>query len=84
MDIKSLRGIISTILIAAFIFSYGTGAILYFSKTGMWFLFSRGFIKNVHVIFTVTMGVGVLLHLYLNRKMYVSEVKALTKSWKKR
>lgn len=77
MDIKSVRGVISTILIAAFIFSYGTGAVLYFSKTGMWLIFSRGFIKNLHVVCTITMGLCVIIHLILNRKLYISEVKSL-------
>ena len=77
MKVQKLKGIISSILIALTIIVYTTGIILLFLKKGMWLCFTRVFIHNVHAVSAITMAVIILIHFYLNRKIYKREVQSI-------
>ena len=71
------RGIITTILILSGLFSLSTGAILYFLKYGMWLGLTRKFINDTHAVSGLIMGIAVIIHCLLNRRIYVKRIKNL-------
>lgn len=74
-----IKGILSTLLMLFGSLTFFTGAVLYFSKYGMWLIFTRKFINDVHAISALLMGVCIIIHLYLNRRIYKMELKAMSK-----
>lgn len=82
-NLLKVKGIISTLLILSGFFSFLTGAVLFFSKYGMWLIFTRKFINDVHAFSALIMGLCIPIHLYLNRKLYKMELKALRNGGRK-
>ncbi len=76
-NLLKVKGFISTVLILSGFFSFFTGAVLFFSKYGMWFIFTRKFINDVHAFSALIMGLCIPVHLYLNRKLYKMEMEQL-------
>ncbi|GAB1476096.1 hypothetical protein MASR2M70_09280 [Bacillota bacterium] len=72
-----LKAILSTLLILFGSVTFLTGAVLYFLEYGMWLIFTRKFINDVHAVSALVMGIVILMHLYLNRKLYKTEMKQL-------
>jgi len=77
MNNKKLRGIISTVLILSALISFITGAILYFLQYGMWLIFTRNFLYNIHAVSGLIMAIAVMIHFFVNYRMYAGEIKAL-------
>ena len=76
MKINRARGSISTILILSGFLSLITGVILYFMKYGMWLCFTRKFLNDTHVISGLIMCLAMIIHLVLNRRIYLMEMQA--------
>jgi len=79
MNRLSVKAVISSLLLLAFLFLAASGAMLYFGKTGVVLGFARGAIRNAHTSAAVVMCVLVVLHLIMNRSLYMREIKALAK-----
>lgn len=79
VSILKIKGIISTLMILLAILTFFTGAVLYFHKYGMWWIFTRKFINDVHALSALLMAIGIFVHFYLNRKLYKMEMKELLK-----
>lgn len=77
MNIIKIRGIVSTVLILSGTVTFITGTILYFMKYGMWLVFTRKFLYDVHAISALIMAIGVILHFILNSRIYKTEIKTL-------
>jgi len=77
MNIVKARAIVSTILIISALITFATGAVLYFVKYGMWLWFTRKFLYDAHALGGLIMGIAVIIHLFINRRMYKMEMKAL-------
>lgn len=77
MRVSKARGIISTVLIISGLLSLSTGAVLYFLDYGMWLGLTRKFLNDVHAVSGLVMGITVMAHFIVNRRMYVMEMKAL-------
>lgn len=77
--ILKVKGLISSLLILLGVMMFFTGAILYFSKYGMWWVFTRKFINDVHVLAGLFMGITIIIHFVLNGKLYKAEMKQLMK-----
>jgi len=77
MKINRARGSVSTILILSGLISLITGAILYFMKYGMWLCFTRKFLNDTHAISGLIMCMAMIVHLVLNRHIYMVEIKSL-------
>lgn len=80
MKSKKFRGLISTLLILSALVSLITGAILFFLKYGMWLIFTRNFLYNVHAVSGLIMAIAVMIHFFVNYKMYLMEIKEIFKS----
>lgn len=83
MNRKKLRGLISTILIVTALLSLVTGGILYFLQYGMWLIFTRNFLNNVHVLSGLIMAIAVMIHFIINYRMYLAEINELLGKTKK-
>jgi len=77
MNIVKVRAVISTILIISGFITFATGAVLYFVKYGMWLWFTRKFLNDAHALGGLIMGIAVIIHLFINRRMYKMEMKSL-------
>ena len=77
MNNNKLRGIISTILILSALISCITGAVLYFLQYGMWLIFTRDFLNDVHAVSGLVMALAVIVHLIINYRIYTAEIRAL-------
>lgn len=80
MKSKKFRGLISTLLILSALVSLITGAILFFLKYGMWLIFTRNFLYNIHAVSGLIMAIAVMIHFFVNYKMYLMEIKEIFKS----
>jgi len=76
-NLLQIKAILSTLLIIFGSVTFFTGAVLYFLEYGMWLIFTRKFINDVHAVSALVMGIVILIHLYLNRKLYKAEMKHL-------
>jgi cytochrome b subunit of formate dehydrogenase len=74
-----VKAVISTVLIVTTLLVFATGAILYFSKYGMWLIFTRKLINDVHALSALFMGIGIVIHFYLNILLYKREMGQLFK-----
>jgi cytochrome b subunit of formate dehydrogenase len=74
---KKLRAVLSSLLILCVCLLAASGAVLFFMKTGIIGPFSRKFILDSHALISAVMVVVAIFHLYINRKMYKAEMKAL-------
>ncbi|MEI7885131.1 MAG: hypothetical protein WCI30_07245 [Clostridia bacterium] len=77
MNIKKVRGIVSSILMVSGMLSFITGAILFFTKYGMWLFFTRKLINDTHAISALIMGMALIVHLIINRRIYKVEINEL-------
>ncbi len=85
MNVLKLKGIISLLLIVLFVMVVFTGIGLYFSPSGKiaketsWnFLgFKKEQLENLHTLTGFLMSALVVVHLSLNYKMLLSEIKML-------
>jgi len=73
----SVKAIVSSLLLLAFLFLAASGAMLYFGKTGVVMGFARGSLRNAHAWVAASMCVLVLIHLFLNNRSYIKELKSL-------
>ena len=72
----SVKAILSTLLILIFIILAFSGALLYFGKTGVVLGVSRHTLREAHFWVAVSMCVFIPVHLILNLKVYISELRA--------
>lgn len=79
MKSKKFRGLISTLLILSALVSLITGAILFFLKYGMWLIFTRNFLYNIHAVSGLIMAIAVMIHFIINYRMYIMEIKEFFK-----
>jgi len=77
MKRQSVKAIVSSLMLLVFVFLAISGAALYFGKTGVVMGFTRGALRNAHTWAAVFMTILVLIHLFLNRRLYFSELKSL-------
>ena len=50
---------------------------MFFLKYGMWMGMTRKFLHDVHAVSGLVMGIAVVIHLILNRKLYKMEMREL-------
>ena len=74
------KAILSTMLIIVFLILASTGALLYFGQTGVILGFSRHALREAHFWIAVIMCVMIPIHLFLNRWLYKSELKAIVRN----
>ena len=87
MKTIKVKAIISFLLLIAFIITTFTGIGLYFSPSGkiisgdVWsfFGFNNFQLINLHVRFGFIMSGIIIVHLFMNYKMFLVEIKALFK-----
>ena len=75
----SLKALLSTLLMVVLLILIFTGALLYFGKTGVIWGISRGVLRKFHFFTAVSMCVLVTVHLSLNCRLFLSELRALRK-----
>ena len=75
---KTIRAILSTLLILIFLTLVFTGALMYFGKTGVILGFSRHLLREAHFWIAVSMLVITPAHIALNLRIYRAELLALT------
>jgi len=88
-NIIKIRAILSSLLLITFIIVLFTGIGLYFSPSGRiareigWtFLgFNKEKLENLHTLSGFIMSALVMIHLFVNYKMFLSEIKTLFKRW---
>jgi len=74
-----VKAIISSLLLLAFLFLAISGAMLYFGKTGVVMGFARAALRNAHTWAAAFMCILVCVHLILNFRIYISELKSLAR-----
>ena len=79
MKSSAVRAILSTVLILALAALVFTGALLYFGKTGVVWGISRSALRSAHFAAAVAMCLFAAVHLFLNRRAYLAELRALSK-----
>ena len=78
----SVKAVLSSLLILIFLFLAVSGAMMLFGKTGMVLGIPRGALRSAHAFLAFSMCVIIPVHLFLNRKIYLGELKALFKRGK--
>ena len=78
----SVKAVLSSLLIMIFLFLAVSGAMMYFAKTGMVLGIPRGALRSAHAITAFSMCVLIPIHLFSNRRLYLNELKALSKRGK--
>ena len=79
MKKANLKAIISSLLILVILFLAISGTALYFGKTGVVLGIARSSLRSVHAWVALFMCVLVVLHLLLNRRLYLNGLKSLIK-----
>jgi len=74
-----LKAILSTLLLLVFLFLAASGTMLYFGKTGLIMGIARSAIRDAHTMAAALMCILAVIHLILNRRVYFSELKSLSK-----
>ena len=62
MNKNKKRAILSTVLIIISIIIFGTGAVLYFVQRGMWWVFPRHLVKDIHGNCAIDMAICLVVH----------------------
>jgi len=75
----SVKAILSTLLIIIFLLMVFTGALLYFGRTGVMLGFSRHLLRETHFWVAVFMCLLVPVHLFLNFRTYIAELRSFSK-----
>ena len=74
-----LKALLSTLLLLDFLYLTFSGLLLYFGKTGVVMGMARGALRSGHARAAFLMCALIILHFYLNRRIYFSEIKKLVK-----
>ena len=77
MKKNHIKAMLSGLLLLAFLVLAISGAMLYFGKTGVILGLPRGSLRDAHALTALIMCVLVLAHLFLNRRVFSSELKSL-------
>ena len=72
----SVKAVLSSLLILLFLFLVISGAMLYFGKTGVVLGFARYFLRGAHALVALLMCILVIVHLFLNRRVYFGELRS--------
>ena len=72
-----IKAILSSLLLLTFLFLAASGAMLHFGKTGVIMGFARSALLSTHTWAAVFMCVLLIVHLSLNRQIYLRELKSL-------
>ena len=80
MKLTVLRAVISTLLLLAFILLVFSGALLYFAKTGVVWGVPRYVLRSLHICAAAAMCVCAPVHLIINRRQYLAELRASRKT----
>jgi len=72
-----IKAIVSSLLLLIFLFLAISGAMLYFGKTGVVMGFTRSGLRSAHTCAAIAMCLLVLVHLFINRRLYFNELKSL-------
>ena len=78
MKMSAVKAMLSTFLVVVFIILAFTGALLYFGKTGVVWGMSRHAIRRAHLVAAVSICVAVPIHFFVNRRIYLSELRSLS------
>ena len=73
----SLKAILSSLLLLLFLFLAFSGALLHFGKTGLIWGFARHSLRDAHALAAVLICVLIAAHVFLNRRLYLRELRAL-------
>jgi cytochrome b subunit of formate dehydrogenase len=87
-NIIKIRAILSSLLLITFFIVFLTGMALCFSpsgkiaKTTNWsvFDFDKWQLESIHTFFGIIMSVLVIIHLIINYRLFLNEIKALFKN----
>ena len=82
MNRQSFKAVLSTILALLFLLLAATGVLLYFGKTGVIWGFSRQSLREIHFWAAASMCVFIPVHLILNCRLYLAELRVLMKKEK--
>ena len=75
----SFKAVVSTLLILCILFLAFSGALMFFSKTGVVWGMSRSALRAVHFWVAVSMCVLIPVHLILNLGLYRTELRTIFK-----
>ena len=76
---KTVKAVVSTLLIAVFLCLAFTGVLLHFGKTGVVWGISRSTLTSVHFWAAVLMFVLTTVHFVLNFKLYLAGLRKRNK-----
>ena len=74
---KLTKAILSSLLILVYLLLAFTGALLYFGKTGVVLGIPRYILRETHFWVAIAMCVLIPVHLFLNLRVYLAELRAL-------
>ena len=74
-----LKAVISGLLLIVFLILTLSGALLHIGKTGMIWGIARHALRDAHALAAVLMLLLLVAHLFLNRRVFLKEWKALLK-----
>ncbi|MDR0469736.1 MAG: DUF4405 domain-containing protein [Peptococcaceae bacterium] len=72
-----IKGVLSCLLFLIFCFLVFSGALLYIGKTGVIMGIARGTLRDVHFWVALLACVLIPVHVFLNRSLFLSEMKSL-------
>ena len=86
-SIVKIRAVLSSLLLIIFIIVTFTGVGLHFSPSGKiakeinWSFFGldKWQLEHMHTLFGFIMSALIIIHLFINRKLFLSEIKTLLK-----
>ena len=79
MKILRLKAVISTLLAISFIVLAVSGGVLHFGMTGMIWGIARITWRSIHFWAGAGMCVFIIIHIILNLRIYLSELRAFKK-----
>jgi cytochrome b subunit of formate dehydrogenase len=74
----SLKAFLSSLLLVFLVFLGVSGMMLYYGKTGLILGFARHGVRQAHFYAGAMLCLLALLHVYLNRRFYAGELRALS------
>ncbi|MDR0489822.1 MAG: DUF4405 domain-containing protein [Oscillospiraceae bacterium] len=77
-----IKAVLSCLLLLTFVLLACSGALLYFGKTGIVLGMPRYILREAHFWVAGLICVLIILHLLINRRIYLKELKALVKGRK--
>ncbi|MEA3344116.1 MAG: DUF4405 domain-containing protein [Patescibacteria group bacterium] len=90
-NIIKIRAILSSLLLITFVVVFFTGIGLYSSPSGKiakevnwdFFGFDKWQLENIHTLFGFIVSVLIIIHLFINYKLFLNEIKILFKKQNK-